>query len=421
MLVRRLFFRVYLITVVTVAALGLIIDHWMQQDHHRQQQELRQQEFTAVFTLIELQLNSVGNHQDLLQSINQSLNLDVHLFELSELSFPENELTKLKAGNVIALGSDQQQLWFKHLSSIKRIAMISIDSESSTRFPWPIVFYLILAVPVLLVLWPLGRDLERLEQSVEAIGEQSLDQRLQLPKSSALQSINKKFNAMAERIQYLVNEQKALTSAVSHELKTPLARLKFLLASQRTAALDDATRQQLEQNITELDQLISEMLSYAKLEHLDDQLEFQSVHAMHWIQSVVEQCELPSSIEYQLNIDVNYLICDPHLMARALSNLILNAKRYAQSKLAISLFVEGNWFHIKVEDDGPGIPEQDRIRLFEPFARRESNRDKDSGGVGLGLAIVKQIIRKHQGEVNITTSSLGGACFNISFPKVDIK
>ncbi len=418
MLVRKLFLRVYLILVVAAALLGFLIDYFMQQEASRQQQQHRVQEFTTIFTMLDYQLNSLSEPDAtrLIDSIKKELILEINLFEANDLSLSEKDHARLSDGQIVTLRSEYQQHWLKLLPTINRLVMISVERDDQGVVPWSVLFYLVLAIPVLLVLWPLGRDLERLEKSVEAIGEASLSERLKLPASSALNSINKKFNDMADRIQYLVNEQKALTNAISHELKTPLARLKFILASQQMNSLNEVTRTQIGQNVNELDQLISEMLNYAKLEHLDQQLEQQWINIEPWIMSVIEQCQLPTAINFELKSDITRIYCDPHLMARALSNLILNARRYAHSTIQVGFRQRKEECLITVEDDGPGIPEQDRARLFEPFARRESSRDKDSGGVGLGLAIVKQIVNKHQGQIRIAESELGGACFEILIP-----
>lgn len=404
--------------VVAAALLGFLIDYFMQQEASRQQQHNREQEFTAIFKLIDYQLKSSSelDINGFIHAVNAELSVEIYLFEVSDLSLSKNDHARLNEGQIVTLRSATQQHWLKLLPAINRLVMISVDRDDQGAVPWSVLFYLMLAVPVLLVLWPLGRDLERLEKSVETIGETSLSERLKLPSSSALISINKKFNDMADRIQYLVNEQKALTNAISHELKTPLARLKFILASQQMNSLNEVVRKQIGQNVAELDQLISEMLSYAKLEHLDQQLEQQWINVEPWIMSVVEQCQLPTAISFELKPEIKTMYCDPHLMARTLSNLILNARRYARSKIQVSFVQRKQQCLITVEDDGPGIPEQDRERLFEPFARRESSRDKDSGGVGLGLAIVKQIVNKHQGLIQITDSKLGGACFQIEIP-----
>ena len=106
---------------------------------------------------------------------------------------------------------------------------------------------------------------------------------------------------------------------------------------------------------------------------------------------------------------------DPKLMARALNNLVQNACRYAEQQVHIELSHHNGTFQLRVDDDGPGIPSENHDKIFEPFVRVDSSRDRDSGGYGLGLAIVQQIVEAHQGRVEVMVSKLGGAGFLISW------
>ena len=107
---------------------------------------------------------------------------------------------------------------------------------------------------------------------------------------------------------------------------------------------------------------------------------------------------------------------EPRLMARALGNVLQNARRYAKQRVEVDAAINADTCRIVIDDDGPGIPEADRARIFEPFTRLDTSRNRDSGGYGLGLAIAQRIAQWHGGNIGVEDSPLGGARFVISWP-----
>jgi signal transduction histidine kinase len=120
-----------------------------------------------------------------------------------------------------------------------------------------------------------------------------------------------------------------------------------------------------------------------------------------------------ASIEIRATADLESVLCEPRYMARAVVNLLRNARAHARSTVTVSLQSEGGRTAIHVDDDGGGIPAGERERVFEPFTRLDDSRDRGSGGFGLGLAIVRQVARWHGGDASITDSPLGGARVSI--------
>jgi signal transduction histidine kinase len=178
----------------------------------------------------------------------------------------------------------------------------------------------------------------------------------------------------------------------------------------------------MRKDIQELEELVSESLSYSRLDRERPDLVLEPVNLNDWLKALLIDleeelpaqrifCELsPDSVDETVNLD-------GRLMGRAVKNLLRNAHRHAASRVLLRGDCGDGEARIVVEDDGSGVPEQERERIFEPFARLDSARDRESGGVGLGLAIVNQIARWHGGRVWIETSSLGGACFIIAWPE----
>ncbi len=226
---------------------------------------------------------------------------------------------------------------------------------------------------------------------------------------------------MTQCIQELVVAHKDLTHAVSHELKTPLARFKFsleMISSNDNVEKKRKYVQAMQQDVRELDELIEEMLRYAKLSTENLKLNLEKVHPKQWLQGIISQYDQgkvkihfqffaePSSTEKEIIIDL-------HLMSRAIHNLIRNGLRYAQSQLQVSLEIGNHQIKLRIDDDGVGIPEKYFDHIFQPFTRLDASRDRQSGGYGLGLAITQKIVQQHGGHIVVDKSVLGGAGFQL--------
>jgi len=170
------------------------------------------------------------------------------------------------------------------------------------------------------------------------------------------------------------------------------------------------------EDIDKMDDLVEELLSYARFDYqqLPENLETHDINT--WLKQLLEQNKIPTTckISYQDQQQPIMLAFESYYMERAINNLIGNALRYAKSKVEISLTTNnesGIWIYI--DDDGPGIPPQERENLFSPFVRADKSRARKTGGFGLGLAIVHKIIQWHEGKVMIEDSPLGGARLSI--------
>jgi two-component system sensor kinase ParS len=244
---------------------------------------------------------------------------------------------------------------------------------------------------------------------------------LQLRNGSALKPLADSINRMTERIGSLMRSQKDLTNAVSHELKTPLSRLRFalsLLPDAVTAVERDRLLKKMHYDVDELDALVQEMLLYSKLDRDKPEIAMQPLPVESWLPDAVED-EIEAAEARDLHIPVAVAMnvldapCEPRYMARAVRNLVRNALRFANNRVEVSVQHEQNNFVIHVDDDGPGIPASDHARLFVPFARIDESRSRDSGGTGLGLAIVQRIAQWHGGLASIASSPLGGTRISI--------
>jgi two-component system sensor kinase ParS len=287
---------------------------------------------------------------------------------------------------------------------------------------WAIEFSI---VAVLVFFWvrPFWRDLLMLRRATDAVGGGHFEARASVGRHSPLRPLAEAFNTMAQQVASLMQSHRTLTSSVSHELRTPLARLRFshsLAREEPGAEGKDRFLARMESDIAEIDELTTELLDYAKLERSEPAMRLENVPAEPWLEDVLADARGVSSpadpaVEIVADVSVDAVRCEPRYMARAVVNLLRNARLHARSTVSVSLQRENDRTVIHVDDDGGGIAAADRERLFEPFVRLDRSRARDSGGFGLGLAIVRQVARWHGGDAVISDSPLGGARVSIAW------
>jgi len=232
---------------------------------------------------------------------------------------------------------------------------------------------------------------------------------------------------MAEHIQRLVQVQREMIHAVSHELRTPVARIRFGVQMIEDCQDEAALQRQLDGidgDIQELDELIDEILTYARLEQGGPVFSLQETSVTDIVRQVVsEQQMVRPELSIEGNIDEvseRWALSDiePRYLHRAIQNLVGNAGRYAAGKVLVSCHFDEDNCRVDVEDDGPGIPEEDWEKVFTAFARLDDSRTRTSGGYGLGLSIVRRILYWHGGHAFVSRSdTLGGAKFSLVWPR----
>lgn len=278
-----------------------------------------------------------------------------------------------------------------------------------------------------LLVKPLEYRLSGLEKAVLRIRGGDLSARAPVEGADAIGQLAGTLNGMTEHIQRLLNSQKELTRAVSHELRTPVARIRFGL-EMIIDAMNDEQRlkaaEAIDQDIEQLDKLIDEILTYSKLEEGTPVLDFTMLDIDKLLRRVEQESQAlagKKQVVYMapdLPEERRFAEGEERYVHRVVQNLVGNALRYARNKVIISYGVMGDVFRIDVEDDGPGIPEADRKRVFQPFTRLDDSRTRASGGYGLGLSIVERIAYWHGGRARVSESSMGGAKFSFLWPRL---
>lgn len=284
------------------------------------------------------------------------------------------------------------------------------------RRPFGLIAALVLiALAVGIGAYPIVRRLtarlERLQSSVEALGAGQLSTRVAVEGHDEVARLAASFNRSAQRIEALVGAQKSLLSNASHELRSPLARIRMAVELMRSGGQADLG-DELTRNIAELDQLIDEILLAGRLDTAADIV--RSEQAIDLTALLAEEC---ARVNAQLAAQQVSLRGDPKLLRRMVRNLLENARRYGGgTPIEVSLSaVSAHTLQLEVCDGGPGVPEAERENIFAPFYRLPGARERD-GGVGLGLSLVRQIARKHGGDVVCLPHRGAGTCFRVSLP-----
>lgn len=295
-------------------------------------------------------------------------------------------------------------------------------------FGWMLfVVGLAVAVGAYPVMRRLTLRLESLQRGVERWGEGDLSARVSAEGSDEVAFLAARFNHAAERIETLMNSHKSLLANASHELRSPLARIRMGLELMGADA-NSPQRIEISRSISELDQLIDEILLASRLDAR--QSDAEPFERLDLTGLAAEEC---SRVNAELSADLDAgssgqasgasrsltLQGSPRLLRRLIRNLLENARRYSNGDVTLELSQikkgGGDIAVIKVNDRGPGVPEAQRERIFEPFYRLPGASERE-GGVGLGLALVKSISQRHGGTVRCEGRPGGGASFVVELP-----
>ena len=292
---------------------------------------------------------------------------------------------------------------------------LNFDVASVSSLPvasWDLILSIILtvAVAIALSLFPvyrLTRPLARFTQAAEALGRGNLEEPVPETGSIEVRRAAHAFNDMQKRIRRLVDGRTQMIAAISHDLRTPITRLRL-----RAEFVEDPEAQRrMLADLDEMESMIRSTLAFARED--SDREPVLTLDLVALLREVVEEFpgaslapDLPSS---------HQLSGRPLALRRCFRNLIDNAIKYGKAA-RLGLQLDGKSALVTIDDDGPGIPEEERVSVFRPFYRLEASRNRDSGGTGLGLAIVQSIVLIHGGEVTLENRPEGGLRVTIRLP-----
>lgn len=430
----KLFLRLYLFLMLpaTAAFVGFmyLTDQVMAQVHAEQQRKRAGQAFDRAERIIGAK--EVPDWRGRLKEIEATYRLEHRIIPLAQVAddwfMSPSEKSRLQAGEIAFRDRPGGgQVYLRKLpggAEVLRIEWVGLY-EYLALYYTIIVALVTLGLALILLRWvkPLYRDLEALTAAAQRVGDGDLGARARVGRASLVEPIAGAFNAMGERVERLLESHRDLEQGVAHELRTPLAQLKFDLELAREsddAAEREARFEAMGRDVADLEELVNELLLLANLRQAPPYAP-KEIPARVLVEDVIRRAKdemraTGREVEIQPPAQLpETFTCDGKFLARALVNVVRNAVRHASARGAMTVEREGARTVVHVDDDGPGIAPEDRDRVFEPFIRAEPGRERETGGVGLGLAIVRSVAEWHGGAARVGTSPLGGARVSISW------
>ncbi|MBQ8036870.1 MAG: hypothetical protein IJ268_07755 [Proteobacteria bacterium] len=296
--------------------------------------------------------------------------------------------------------------------------------------PWSMTLFstgmilLIILVTVLILILPIAFRITRIATACQRVKKGDYTARCNDPKKDFIGTLAANIDDITESIETHIDQQKSLLQAIAHELRTPLSRIRFTLEMLDLPEDDENAQARLasiDEDLTEIDNLTKELSYFNYVDAGNGRRNFETSAVKDLVELTLKQRSLalqPFEVDV-IGLDDSYMIeADPNAFKRVIGNLLSNAARYAKKhiRLSVKQDTDENAIVISVDDDGPGIPEDKRASIFDPFVCLEQSRSKSTGGFGLGLAIAHRIMKIHSGSISAQASDLGGARFVTTWP-----
>ena len=363
--------------------------------------------------------------RDVVTGVAARTGVDMELFATSDIAGGAT-LEKLKHGDIAYMEAAEGDSWALRRLDADHVLAIKSGGPVTRRglLEWSLtmLFYATIALVIMIWIWPLTRDLRVLEKAAARFGNRNWSFNAVIKPHSQIYPLAQTFRRMAARIDGLIASHKDMSNAVSHEIRTPLSRMQFEIELAQQATTVEDVRHSLthvKTDIAAINDLVAATLSYAILERADVALNIDSHNFTTLIPAIAEAVAHDARPDIRIDADVQgdatAVRCDVHLIETVLRNLLYNATRYAKHSIRVAFTCKDGMNRLLVDDDGPGVPEADRHRVFESFVQLERTAGRKTG-FGLGLAIVKRAIEWHGGEVAIAESPRGGARFCVTWP-----
>lgn len=377
-----------------------------------------------------------GQEAEYLERIQKHFYYKLDIHKISDLGLDSEQIGRLRADQSVILYRDSATVRGTTISVISPVpkspgnVLVMGPVPMFNWMPFQLaagitllsMFLLCLGVYGLIV--PIQRKIRQVNDALNIMKTGDLSLRVPEDGKDELASLASSYNSMSDHIQRLIEAQRELMRAVSHELRTPVARIRFameMLADEDDYSYRLQQTEMIDKDIEALNTLIDEIMTYAKLEQGTPSLEFEKINLIDVLDQVMVETEALKTnklIELSNSFDQVVVEAERRYLHRVIQNLVGNAVRYCDQRIYLSGGIDAeNMAYICVEDDGPGIPDAERERIFEAFARLDDSRTRASGGYGLGLSIVSRIAFWFGGRMEVDRSpTLGGARFTMYWP-----
>lgn len=424
---RQLFLRFYLTVVICFLASSLVIGALYKSLLERSNEHYLSDIFKTTISVVESTLGDLPSSiwHDEVKRLKNKLPLPVEIETLNTYTLSQSNQLALINGDIIFL--QNQDVYLHRIPQTELMVVLGpvpylqrLDNFSWADMVALLLMCVALGIPTWLWLRPLWRDLQHMARQSRQLGEGDFSTRVTLDESSTLNSLGATFNRMAHDVEELTASRKALIDAVSHDLRTPLARLRYRLEAIKSGASSAEQIIAIERDLGQIDELIDEWLTMSTLDRPQLNLETQPIEILPWLRRQMTEFSSQGTITPTLHNllpgKTPFLEADSHYLTRALANLMSNARRYGGTQILLTIEWDAGMAQLHIDDNGQGIPESERQRLLQPFERLEVSRNRQTGGFGLGLAIVSMIMRGHGGTALISDAPLGGARVTLRWP-----
>lgn len=422
---KNLGFSLIAVVITAVVGLGWLItevNYWLERDNLSVGSELVS--YQNMGKGLALTLDELSNKQEFLDIWQQNNSFNITIQPRNVFPIPNELLDGFESGEPLILEADENISLHFLLPRSNEVMSLVLSNEvefvghSKVSLILTLVFYSGVAAIILLWLYPLIKRLIILGNAAQTFGKGDLSARVETNRTSYITTIENEFNHMADRIQTLIADNKILSGAVSHNLKTPLARLRFGIDTWDETddkALREKYLARINKDLSEMESLIETLLQYARLDQANIVLKNRKIALKSFVSELfsgIENSEI--KVNYSYTDEPGFIFADDKYLAMLLNNIINNAFVYARTRINVSLTVAENIIRLNIEDDGTGIPINERSDVIKPFLRGKDN--EGNKGHGMGLAIADRIARWFDAQLFIDDSQdLGGAKISLIF------
>jgi len=430
---KRLGLSLILLVLASLIALGWLGDKIFGDSQTSEGSSVQVAQEVGNLLAKELDENARGYLTRLLKSggLTDDKGYSLKLLDVDELSLPDALKEQLQTDETLTLQTDSLVTIYHLVQGNSALLALAIPQQNlqlaSVKLSLTLLFYASLVLLLMLWIYPLISRIKKLTQVANAVGQGDFSQQIDTSPSSSLHSIETEFNRMSQRIQSLLEDNQLLSGAVSHDLRTPLARLRFgvdALQEQEHSEVSRKYLRRMSQDLVSMERLVSVLLEFVKLDKQLDELPLASVSLNEILMECISNQKSSQSILIKADLVKVYspIIADERFMTMLVNNLLGNAIKHANTLVEVSVQEQQDLLWLTIEDDGPGFGEVNPSRLIKPFVRGINLPSSEyEEGFGLGLAIVNRIADWFGAELVLHSSdSLGGARVSVGFSIVQV-
>ncbi|MCG7548245.1 HAMP domain-containing sensor histidine kinase [Pseudoalteromonas sp. Of7M-16] len=425
---RKLYLSLLTGVIISIILLGWLIDTFSEQTAPDEDNFFWQAKL-LVGIANQAGNNPINDRASFIEQAGRDFDLKIAYHSGASLALPTELTEQMHRPQGLLIDSDEGYFYLlKSTPAIKpdyiELQLEKPPERNSYDVILTIAFYSGVCAFMWFVLAPLAKRLSVLTHAAKQFAGGNLDTRIEVNHFTYIKDVELTFNRMANQIEKLLAENKLMASSLSHDIRTPVACLRFGF----DAALEETNIEEvhhllerMEKDLDQMEDMLSSYLSFATLEQKSHLLKFEPIRLQGYISDIVDQMHPKMSkngLTANLSIKTELVMeADLHWLARAISNLLSNACDFAQMQLFISAKLHDHEIEITVEDDGPGIEPENWNKVFNPFFQEQGHRNRAGKSYGLGLAIVSKVVDWHHGKASVSRSELlGGAKFTLILP-----